>query len=60
MSIWQTQPWQDMLIASGQAEEYFVIERDIKQIEGVEYSPIFVEKRAVSLGEYGLFVIGFE
>ena len=26
MSLWQTQSWQDMLIASGQSEEYFVIE----------------------------------
>lgn len=60
MSIWQTQPWQDMLIASWQSDEYFVIERDIKNIEGKNYGPIFVEKRRVSLGEYGLFVIGFE
>jgi hypothetical protein len=28
MSIWQTQSWQDMLITSGQAEEYFIIERE--------------------------------
>jgi hypothetical protein len=37
MSLWQTQSWQDMLIASGQAQEYFMIERDIQQIEGKEY-----------------------
>jgi lipid II:glycine glycyltransferase (peptidoglycan interpeptide bridge formation enzyme) len=60
MSIWQTESWQNMLIASGQAEEYFVVERDIKQLEWIEHRPIFVEKRAVSLWEYGLFVIGFE
>ena len=73
MSIWQTQSWQDMLIASWQSEEYFVIERDIQNnvslIEGdawkaegaaAEGIKIFVEKRIVSLWEYGLFVIGFE
>lgn len=60
MSIWQTESWQNMLIASWQSEEYFVIERDIKNIEGNNYGPIYVEKRAVSLWEYGLFVIGFE
>jgi lipid II:glycine glycyltransferase (peptidoglycan interpeptide bridge formation enzyme) len=49
-----------MLIASWQGDEYFMIERDIKNIEGNDYGPIFVEKRRVSLWEYGLFVIGFE
>jgi len=28
--------------------------------ENTEYGPVFVEKRRVSLGEYGLFVIGLE
>ena len=64
MSIWQTQSWQDMLIASWQSEEYFMIERNVMSSDssesGLENSPIFVEKRRVSLWEYGLFVIGFE
>jgi len=60
MSLWQTQSWQDMLIASGQSEEYFVIERDIENTENQDYGPVFVEKRRVSLGEYGLFVIGLD
>ena len=60
MSLWQTQSWQDMLIASGQAQEYFMIERDIQQIEGKEYWPVFVEKRRVSMWEYGLFVTWLE
>lgn len=64
MSIWQTQSWQDMLIASWQSEEYFMIERNVMSPDssesGLENSPIFVEKRRVSLWEYGLFVIGFE
>jgi len=37
-----------------------MIERDIKQVEGIEYPPIYAEKRRVSLGEYGLFVTWFE
>jgi len=49
-----------MLIASWQSEEYFVIERDIKNVTENNYGPIYVEKRRVSLWEYGLFVIGFE
>lgn len=57
MSLWQTSSWQDMLVASGQSEEYFVIEQDI---ENTKLAPVFVEKRRVSLGEYGLFVIGLE
>jgi lipid II:glycine glycyltransferase (peptidoglycan interpeptide bridge formation enzyme) len=57
MSLWQTPSWQDMLVASGQSEEYFVIEQDI---ENTQLAPVFVEKRRVSLGEYGLFVIGLE
>lgn len=58
MSIWQTQSWQDMLIASWQSEEYFIIEQNIENSQ--KPSPIFVEKRSVALGQYGLFVIGFE
>ncbi len=57
MSLWQTPSWQDMLVASGQSEEYFVIEQDI---ENTKLPPVFVEKRRVSLWEYGLFVIGLE
>ncbi len=53
MSIWQTQLWQDMLIASGQSEEYFIVERE----GGYR---VFVEKRKVSFWEYGLFIIGYE
>lgn len=60
MSIWQTESWQNMLIASWQSEEYFMIERDIKNIEGKDYGTIFVEKRRVSLWEFGLFVIWCE
>lgn len=71
MSIWQTEQWQNMLIASWQSEEYFVIERDIVAAssllsEGENWersewgAKIYVEKRRVSLWEYGLFVIGFE
>ena len=60
MSIWQTQSWQDMLIASWQSDEYFIIERDIENKENQDYKKVFVEKRRVSLGEYGLFVIGLE
>lgn len=62
MSIWQTAFWQDMLIKSGQTDEYFVVEQDISLTEEteIERKKIFVEKRRVSLGEYGLFVIGFE
>lgn len=60
MSIWQTESWQNMLIASWQSEEYFVIERDIQQVQEEKYKKIFVEKRRVSLWEYGLFVIWFE
>lgn len=59
MSLWQTQFWQDMLIASWQSEEYFVIEQDIQQ-KSEETKKVYVEKRRVSLGEYWLFVIGYE
>lgn len=60
MSLWQTQSWQEMLIASGQSDEYFIVEQDIKNIEDQIHKKVFVEKRKVSLGEYGLFVIGLE
>jgi len=66
-----------MLIASGQTQEYFVIERNVASLSFEERefkgevlwenweipeseTKIFVEKRRVSLWEYGLFVIGFE
>ena len=64
MSLWQTQAWQEMLISSGQSEEYFMIERNIDvdsssdSEELAEENIIFVEKRKVSMWEYGLFVIG--
>lgn len=48
-----------MLIASGQSEEYFIIEQDIENNKK-ESKTIYVEKRRVSLGEYALFVIGYE
>jgi len=60
MSIWQTESWQNMLISSGQADEYFVIERDIEQVGDEKYKKIFIEKRKVSLWEYWLFVIWYE
>ncbi len=48
MSIWQTQYWQEMLVHSGQTEEFF-------ELDGV-----LIEKRKVSLWEYGLFIVGLE
>lgn len=63
MSLWQTQSWQDMLVASWQTQEYFVIEQDIQSPDSKESgfeTKIFVEKRRVSLWEYWLFLIGFE
>ncbi|NDK09299.1 peptidoglycan bridge formation glycyltransferase FemA/FemB family protein [Candidatus Gracilibacteria bacterium] len=57
MSIWQTESWQNMLVASGQSEEYFVIELDYSS---EQKTSIFVEKRKVSAGEYGMFVQGLE
>lgn len=59
MSLWQTESWQNMLIASWQSEEYFIVENNIWEYE-VWSQKIYAEKRKVSLGEYGLFVIGFE
>lgn len=61
-----------MLIASWQSEEYFIIEQNVASLSFEERefkgevmnqewgTKIYVEKRAVSLWEYGLFVIGFE
>lgn len=55
MSIWQTQAWQEMLIASGQSEEYFMIERNISLDSSCdsetldEENTVFIEKRKVSL-----------
>ena len=66
MSLWQTQTWQEMLVDSGQTSEYFMIERNIRLEESTESEEldedniVFVEKRKVSLWEYGLFVIGLE
>jgi len=37
-----------------------MIERDIENAEWNDYGPVFVEKRRVSLWEFGLFVIGLE
>ncbi len=45
MSIWQTKSWQEMLKKSGQVSEFF------------EINWIFIEKRKVSMWEYGLFVL---
>ena len=45
MSIWQTKKWWEMLVKSWQAEKI------------IEINGIFIEKRKVWLGEYGLFVI---
>lgn len=48
MSLWQTHNWQSFLVSSGQSEAFF-------EVDGV-----YVEKRKVSFGEYGLFAIGVE
>ncbi len=45
MSIWQTKSWQEMLKKSGQVSSFF------------EVWEIFVEKRKLSLWEYGLFIL---
>ena len=66
MSIWQTSSWQEMLVHSGQTSEYFMIERNVsldsstESEELGEENTVFIEKRKVSLWEYGLFVIGLE
>ncbi|MDD2870598.1 MAG: peptidoglycan bridge formation glycyltransferase FemA/FemB family protein [Candidatus Gracilibacteria bacterium] len=48
MSIWQTKKWGEMLVASGQAEKV------------IEINGIYIEKRKVAMGEYGLFILGLE
>lgn len=48
MNIWQTKAWWEMLILSSQVEKIFEIDE------------IFVEKRKISLGKYGLFIIWLE
>ncbi|NUJ98287.1 peptidoglycan bridge formation glycyltransferase FemA/FemB family protein [Candidatus Gracilibacteria bacterium] len=48
MAIWQTKAWGEMLKNSGQAKDIFEIDE------------IFVEKRKISFGKYGLFVIGLD
>ena len=45
MSVWQTRNWQEMLKKSGQVSDFF------------EIGNIFIEKRKVAIGEYGLFAI---
>ena len=63
MSLWQTESWQEMLLASWQIEEYFVVEQNFQSLDSLKSrldKKIFVEKRRVSLGEFWLFVIGFE
>lgn len=45
MSIWQSKVWWKMLIESKQAEKIFEIDK------------IFIEKRKVSMWEYGLFIL---
>ncbi len=73
--IWQTQNWQDMLLASGQTQEYFVIETDAASFlplgencmraekqnlaDAIGGVKIFVEKRKIALGQFGLFVIWY-
>ncbi len=59
-----------MLVSSGQSEEYFMIERDIdgaslsfgerERIQERDNAVVFIEKRKVSMWEYGLFIIGLE
>lgn len=45
MSIWQTSLWQQMLKKSSQTQEFF-------EVDG-----IYIEKRQVSFGQYGLFIL---
>ncbi|MBB1564729.1 peptidoglycan bridge formation glycyltransferase FemA/FemB family protein [Candidatus Gracilibacteria bacterium] len=52
MSIWQTKPWQEMLKKSGQVEKTIEIKTEKKIF--------FIEKRKVSLGEFGLFALGVD
>ena len=63
MSLWQKQFWQNMLLVSWQIEEFFVIKIDMwwyGEQTGLGILEVFIEKRLVSLGEYGLFVIWFD
>ncbi len=48
MSIWQTKSWWEMLVKSNQAEKI------------IETNWVFIEKRAIALWEYGLFVLWLE
>ena len=63
MSLWQKQFWQNILLVSRQIEDSYVIKIDMwwysKQTD-LGILEVFVEKRLVSLGEYGLFVIWFD
>lgn len=63
MSLWQTKSWQEMLKKSWQTEEYFEIptspQAPLLNKERIA-EVIFVEKRKVAFGEYGLFVVGGE
>ena len=63
MSLWQTQSWQEMLQKSWQIEKYFEIRTSslVPLLNKERWGEvIFVEKRKVALGEYGLFVIWFD
>jgi len=57
MSIWQTKSWQQMLKKSGQVSDYFEVPLSKSFPQG-EKDFLFVEKRSIWLGEYGLFVLG--
>ncbi|NVP17754.1 peptidoglycan bridge formation glycyltransferase FemA/FemB family protein [Candidatus Gracilibacteria bacterium] len=46
MSIWQTKSWQEMLLKSKQIEKI------------IEVDNVFIEKRSIGLGQFGLFVLG--
>ncbi|MDD3793203.1 MAG: peptidoglycan bridge formation glycyltransferase FemA/FemB family protein [Candidatus Gracilibacteria bacterium] len=46
MSIWQTKSWQEMLLKSKQIEKI------------IEIDNVFIEKRSIGLGQFGLFVLG--
>ena len=46
MNIWQTSQWQNMLKSAKQSVDFFQIDN------------IFLEKRSIGLGQFGLFVLG--
>ncbi|MDD3145288.1 MAG: peptidoglycan bridge formation glycyltransferase FemA/FemB family protein [Candidatus Gracilibacteria bacterium] len=46
MSIWQTKSWQEMLKNSNQIQNFF------------EFDGVFIEKRSIGLGQFGLFILG--